>query len=70
MTQEQANIQTDFAVEVHLVLIIIKTIILNIDKDLHLELVIIMTDVLLLHITLDHVMICIKEILDHISLTI
>ena len=65
MTQEQANIQTDIAVEVHLVLITIKTIILNIGKDLHLELVIIKTEVILLHITLDHVMIIIKEILDH-----
>ena len=43
-----------------------KITILNIDKDLHLELFIIMIEILLPHTTLDHIMIIIKEILAHI----
>ena len=60
------KIQIDIAVEVHLVLTFTEITILTIEKDLHLELVIIMIEILLLHITLDHVMIIIKETLDHI----
>ena len=66
MTQEQANVQTDIAVEVRLVITTTKIIISNIDKDLHLELNITMIDVLLLHVTLDHVMIITTETLAHI----
>ena len=66
MTPDQMNIQTDIAVEVHLVISIKEITVLIIDKDLHLELVTIMIERLLLHITLDHVLIIIKETLDHI----
>ena len=66
MTQDQTNIQIDIAVEVHLVKTIREITIPIIDKDLHLELVTIMIETLLLHITLDHVMIIISETLDHI----
>ena len=65
MIQDQMVIQTDIVVEVHLVITSTEITILNIDKDLHLELGIFMTEILLLHTTLDHVMIIIKEILAH-----
>ena len=65
MIQDQMIIQIDTVVEVRLVIIVRYIIILNIDNDLHLELVIIMIDILLPHTTLDHVMISIKEILAH-----
>ena len=63
MTQDQLTIQIDIAVEVHLVITIREITILNIDNDLHLKLVTITIEILLLHITLDHVMISIKETL-------
>ena len=66
MTPDQMNIQIDIAVEVHLVITFREITILTIVKDLHLELVRSMIEILLLHITLDHVMINIKETLDHI----
>ena len=65
MIQDQMIFQIDTVVEVHLVITIRNIIILTIDNDLHLELVIIMIDILLPHTTLDHVMISIKEILAH-----
>ena len=61
MTQDQMTIQIDIVVEAHLVITIRKVIIFNIDQDLHLELVIIMIEILLLHTTFHHVMIIIKE---------
>ena len=66
MIQDQMTIQIDIAVEVHLVITIRGITILNIDKDLHLELVTIMIEILLFHIILDHVMMIIKETLAHI----
>ena len=66
MTPDQMKIQIDIAVEVPLVITFREITIFTIDKDLHLELVTIMIEILLLHITLDHVMIIIKETLDHI----
>ena len=66
MIQEQMTIQTDIVVQVHLVITITEITFLKIDKDLHLELVIITIEILLLHTTLDHVMIIIKEIRAHI----
>ena len=60
MTQDQMTTQIDTVVEENLVITI-----LNIDQDLHLELVIIMIDILLPHTTLDHVMKITKEILAH-----
>ena len=66
LIQDQMTTHIDGVVEVHLVLTIRKTTILNIDKDLQLELVIIMIEMPILHSTLDHVMIIIKEILAHI----
>ena len=60
------TIQIDNEVEVHLVITIRKITLPNIDKDLHLELAVIMIEILLLHITLNHLMIIIKEILAHI----
>ena len=64
MKPDQMNIQIDFAVEVHLVITLREKTILTLDIDLHLELVTIMIEILLLRITLDHVMIIIKETLD------
>ena len=66
MTPDQMNIQIDIAVEVHLVITIEEITIPIIDKDLHLELFTIIIEILLLHITHDHVMIIIKVTLDHI----
>ena len=62
----QITIQIDIAVQVHLVITIREMTVLNIEKYLHLELVTIMIEILLLRITLDHVMIIIKETLDDI----
>ena len=50
MTPDQINFQIDIAVEVHLVITFREITILPIDKDLHLELVTIMIEILLLHI--------------------
>ena len=66
MTPDQMNIQTDIAVEVHLVIAIKEITIHIIDKDLTIDLVTIMIEILLLRITLIHIMILIKETLDHI----
>ena len=66
MTPDQMNIQIDIAVEVHLVINIKEKSIPIIDKDLHLELVTILIEIQLLHITPVHVMIIIKETLHHI----
>ena len=66
MTQDQTIIQINIVAEVHLVITIREITNLNIDKHLHLELVIITIEIPLLHITLDHVMITIKETLAHI----
>ena len=50
MTPDQMNFQIDIAVEVHLVITFSEITVLPIDKDLHLELVTIMIEILLLHI--------------------
>ena len=60
MTPDQMRIQIDIAVEVHLVITIKEITIPIFDQDLHLELVTIIIEILLLHITLDHIMILIK----------
>ena len=65
ITHNQMTIHIDIVVEVHLVTITTKITTLNIDNALHLEPGITTTKVLLLHITLDHVMITIEEILVH-----
>ena len=59
-TPDQMNVQIDIAVKVHLVITIKEITIPIIDQDLHLELVTIIIEILLLHITLDHVMILIN----------
>ena len=66
MIQDQMTIQIDIVVEVHLVVTMRELTIPNIDNELHLELVTITIEILLLHFTLDHVMIIIKETLTHI----
>ena len=66
LTPDQMNIQIDIAVEEHPVITFREITILTIDKSLHLELVTIMIEKQLLHITLDHLMIIIKETLDHL----
>ena len=65
MTHNQMTTHIVIAVEVHLVTTIRKITTPNTDNALHPELVITTTEVLLLHITLDHVMIIIEEILVH-----